>query len=72
VAVDVVDAGVGDDVIVCLGRPARVAAGGDDLPVDATILGVVDRTELDAAASQRAGAAPGIKRPLPALGGGAS
>jgi len=69
VAVDDVDAGVGDDVVVALGRPARLAAGGkagdDNVPVDATILGVVDRVDLDAAASARVGAAPGIKRPLP-------
>lgn len=69
VAVDDVDAGVGDDVIVCLGRPARLAAGGDDRPVDAAILGVVDRVTLDEAASQRVGAAPGIRRPLPKLEG---
>jgi ethanolamine utilization protein EutN len=75
VAVDDVDAGVGDDVIVALGRPARLAAGnheGDDaFPVDAAILGVVDRVELDAAASARAGALPGVKRPLPRLEPGA-
>jgi ethanolamine utilization protein EutN len=78
VAVDDVDAGVGDDVIVALGRPARLAAGGrpvaagvanDDQPVDAAVLGVVDRVELDAAASAAPGAAPGIKRALPSLGG---
>ena len=79
VAVDHVDAGVGDDVVVALGRPARLAPGGrvgaagqpldDNQPVDAAILGVVDRVELDAAASARPGAAPGIRRPLPALGG---
>jgi ethanolamine utilization protein EutN len=76
VAVDDVSAGVGDDVIVALGRPARLAAArkvagvtGDDFPVDAAILGVVDRVELDAAASARPGAGPGIKRPLPTIGG---
>jgi ethanolamine utilization protein EutN len=68
VAVDDVDAGVGDDVIVALGRPARLASGGDDRPVDAAILGVVDRVEVDAAASSRVGAAPGIRRPLPKIG----
>jgi ethanolamine utilization protein EutN len=76
VAVDDVDAGVGDDVVLALGRPARLAAakksgaaaGDDDIPVDAAILGVVDRVELDAAASSRPGAGPGIKRPLPVLG----
>jgi ethanolamine utilization protein EutN len=71
VAVDDVDAGVGDDVVVALGRPARLAAGGDDSPIDAAILGVVDRVELDAAASAAPGAAPGIKRPLPVVTDGA-
>jgi ethanolamine utilization protein EutN len=66
VAVDDVDAGVGDEVIVCLGQPARLSAGGDALPVDAAVLGVVDRVELDAVASSTPGAAPGIRRPLPA------
>lgn len=47
VAVDAsVDAGVGDDVIVCLGAPARWSLGGVNLPVDAAILGVVDRCQL--------------------------
>ncbi len=65
VAVDDVDAGVGDDVIVCLGAPARASAGGDDMPVDAAVLGVVDRAELVAPAALAAvGAAPGIRRPL--------
>jgi ethanolamine utilization protein EutN len=82
VAVDQVDAGPGDEVVVALGRPARLAAAGklssaigadaaegsDDQPVDAAILGVVDRVEVDAAASSRPGAAPGIRRPLPELG----
>jgi ethanolamine utilization protein EutN len=69
VAIDRVDAGVGDDVVVALGRPARLAAGSDDQPVDAAILGVVDRLELDARASSQPGAAPGIARPLPVVGG---
>jgi ethanolamine utilization protein EutN len=65
VAVDDVDAGVGDDVIVCLGAPARASAGGDDMPVDAAVLGVVDRVTLTAAPAMAAeGAAPGIRRPL--------
>ena len=63
VATDDVHAGVGDEVIVCLGAPARASAGGNDTPVDAAILGVVDRVEIDASASARAGAAPGIQRP---------
>ena len=65
VAVDDVDAGIGDDVIVCLGAPARASAGGDDMPVDAAVLGVVDRVQLTPGpAMAEAGAAPGIRRPL--------
>jgi microcompartment protein CcmK/EutM len=65
VAVDDVDAGIGDDVIVCLGAPARASAGGDDMPVDAAVLGVVDRVTLtDAPAMAAEGAAPGIRRSL--------
>jgi ethanolamine utilization protein EutN len=47
VAVDAsVDAGVGDDVVVCLGAPARWSLDGINLPVDAAVLGVVDRCQL--------------------------
>ena len=68
VATDDVDAGVGDDVIVCLGAPARASAGGNDMPVDAAVLGVVDRIELRPAAMRAVGAGPGIQRPLRGLG----
>lgn len=67
IAVDDVDAGIGDDVIVCLGKPARLSLGkqGDEnLPVDAAVLGIVERVDLDRAAGAPAGAAPGIRRPL--------
>ena len=65
VAVDDLDAGVGDDVVVCLGAPARASAGSDDMPVDAAVLGVVDRVQLTPGpAMAEAGAAPGIRRPL--------
>jgi len=37
------------------------------MPVDAAILGVVDRVELDPAHLPDAGAAPGIRRPLASL-----
>jgi ethanolamine utilization protein EutN len=66
VATDDVDAGVGDDVIVCLGAPARASAGGNDMPVDAAVLGVVDRIDFRPEALAVAGAAPGIKRALTA------
>lgn len=64
VATDDVDAGVGDDVVVCLGAPARASLGSNDVPVDAAVLGVVDRIEIDHSALSKAGAAPGIDRPL--------
>jgi ethanolamine utilization protein EutN len=66
VATDDVDAGVGDDVVVCLGAPARASAGGDDMPVDAAVLGVVDRIDLRPEALRTPGAGPGIARPLTA------
>jgi len=56
VATDDVDAGVGDDVIICLGAPARASLGDNNMPVDAAVLGVVDRVELDADAMRAAGA----------------
>jgi ethanolamine utilization protein EutN len=64
VATDDLDAGVGDDVVVCLGAPARWSNGGNDMPVDAAVLGVVDRAELEPGALAAAGAGPGIKREL--------
>jgi ethanolamine utilization protein EutN len=67
VATDDVQAGVGDDVIVCLGAPARASAGGNDMPVDAAVLGIVDRIDWRADAMEAPGAAPGIQRPLPGL-----
>ena len=44
------DAGVGDDVVVCMGEPSRWQSGGTAVPVDAAILAVVDRCELDESA----------------------
>ncbi|HSS40676.1 MAG TPA: EutN/CcmL family microcompartment protein [Polyangia bacterium] len=64
VATDEVHAGIGDEVVVCLGKPARLSLGSNDTPVDAAILGVVDRIELDDASLPVSGAAPGIRRPL--------
>lgn len=66
VAIDDVDAGIGDEVVVCLGLPARTSLGSNDTPVDAAVLGVVDRVELDEGQLSPAGAAPGIRRPLAA------
>jgi microcompartment protein CcmK/EutM len=46
VAVDTVDAGVGETVLVVSGSSARMASGLKDCPVDAAIVGIVDAVEL--------------------------
>ena len=46
VAVDTVDAGVGETVLVVSGSSARMASGLKDCPVDAAIVGIVDTVEL--------------------------
>ncbi len=47
VAVDTVDSGVGDTVLIVSGSSARMASGLKDCPVDAAIVGVVDTIELN-------------------------
>ena len=48
VAVDTVDAGVGDSVLIVSGSSARMAAGMKDCPVDAAVVGIVDTIDLPA------------------------
>jgi len=57
VAVDTVDAGVGELVLVVSGSSARMTAGCTDRPVDAAIVGIIDSIELasGALAAARAG-----------------
>ena len=45
VAVDTVDAGTGETVLIVSGSSARMAAGLKDCPVDAAIVGIVDTVE---------------------------
>jgi ethanolamine utilization protein EutN len=45
VAVDTVDAGVGETVLIVSGSSARMASGLKDSPVDAAIIGIVDAVE---------------------------
>ncbi len=48
VAIDAgVDAGIGDDVIVCMGQPARWMSEGRVMPVEAAIMAVVDEVAID-------------------------
>jgi microcompartment protein CcmK/EutM len=46
VAVDTVDAGLRDRVLIVTGSSARMASGLKDCPVDAAIVGVVDTVEV--------------------------
>lgn len=46
VAADTTGAGVGDLVLVCKGRAARYAAGKENIPVDAAIIGIIDSMEV--------------------------
>jgi microcompartment protein CcmK/EutM len=46
VAVDTVDAGVGETVLIVNGSSARMASGMKDCPVDAAIVGIVDEIDV--------------------------
>ncbi|MGE0452788.1 MAG: EutN/CcmL family microcompartment protein [Vicinamibacteria bacterium] len=46
VAVDTVDAGLSDKVLIVTGSSARMASGLKDCPVDAAVVGVVDSVEV--------------------------
>lgn len=46
VVVDPVGAEVGQDVVVCMGLPARWALGDNRHPVEASIAAIVDRVEI--------------------------
>ena len=46
VAVDTVDAGVGETVLIVSGSSARMASGLKDSPVDAAVIGIVDHVEI--------------------------
>jgi microcompartment protein CcmK/EutM len=47
VAVDTVDAGIGETVLIVSGSSARMASGMKDCPVDAAIVGIVDAVEIN-------------------------
>jgi microcompartment protein CcmK/EutM len=61
VCVDPVGAQVGQDVVVCLGLPARWALGDTRHPVEASVAAIVDGVEItrDAAADPAFRFAPG-------------
>ncbi len=47
VAADIIGAGVGEKVLYVGGSSARGAAGSRDIPVDATIVGIIDDQEIE-------------------------
>ena len=46
VAVDTVDAGYGETVLIVSGSSARMASGLKDMPVDAAVVGIIDTIDL--------------------------
>ena len=46
VAIDTVDAGVGETVLIVSGSSARMASGLKDCPVDAAIVGIIDTVDI--------------------------
>ena len=46
VAIDTVDAGGGETVLIVSGSSARMAAGLKDCPVDAAIVGIIDQIDV--------------------------
>jgi microcompartment protein CcmK/EutM len=47
VAIDTVDAGVGETVLVVSGSSARMASGLKECPVDAAIIGIIDEVDIN-------------------------
>ena len=46
IAIDTVDAGVGETVLIVSGSSARMASGMKDCPVDAAIVGIIDTIQV--------------------------
>ena len=55
VAADIIGAGVGETVLIVGGSSARSAAGDTKVPVDATVVGIVDDQELHPEVLQKGG-----------------
>jgi len=47
IAADMIGAGVGERVIIVGGSSARSAAGSNHVPVDATVVGIIDDQEIE-------------------------
>lgn len=49
IAADRIGAGIGEQVIVSRGTPARILFGSNSVPIDAAIVGIVDSFEVPGA-----------------------
>ena len=47
VAVDIIGAGIGEDVLVSKGSVARNSLAEKDTPIDAVVVGIIDSLEVD-------------------------
>ena len=47
VAIDTVDAGIGETVLIVSGSSARMASGLKDCPVDAAVVGIIDTIQFN-------------------------
>ena len=47
IAADAIGAGVGEEVIIVGGSSARSAVGNMSVPVDATVVGIIDDKDID-------------------------
>ena len=47
VAVDIIGAGIGEDVLVSQGSVARNSLAEKDTPIDAVVVGIIDSLEVD-------------------------
>ncbi|OFI49904.1 ethanolamine utilization protein EutN [Floricoccus tropicus] len=47
VAADIIGAGLDDNVLITTGSAARVALENPEIPIDATIIGIIDSVELN-------------------------
>ncbi len=53
VAIDVVGAGVGEQVLIARGSAARKAMDNDAAPVDAAIVGIIDEVDISSTKADR-------------------
>ncbi len=52
IAADIIGAGCGETVMIVGGSSARNAAGGSEIPVDSTVVGIIDGSDIDSSLIQ--------------------